>query len=184
MSRPSATLLSALADAEPLEFLRYGRCAAMARGDTLDAGCGIAAGTAILALGPSVDSVVGLDRDPDALQIAKDLWVAARRVRLMRGEIEKVRPAKFDTVVIIDVLHLVDNVDRALAACVSALRPGGLLLCGDRPSASYRRVAGSLIDLGHRIGRLGLRWRSEFLLEPIGVGAQKARVAWILAAEI
>ncbi len=93
----------------------------------LDVGCGVGRMTM-----PFLDrgaTVIGVDGDLGSLQ--RCAWHAAERsgrLDLHWSSVHKLPPGQFDVVIAAEVLCYVPDVERALAAIVERLKPGGALL--------------------------------------------------------
>lgn len=72
-------------------------------------------------------SVTGIDISRDMLAI---LHQRAPRVEAVRAEATHLpfRPGSFDAVLFVQILHLVPDIDAAIAAALTCLAPGGLML--------------------------------------------------------
>jgi len=97
----------------------------------LELGCGT--GNTALRLAPACGDYLATDLSPQMIAIARDKLAAqpTAALRLALADADgPVAPAEapFDVVLAFNVLHLVDSLDATLAACVAALRPGGLLV--------------------------------------------------------
>ena len=112
-----------LASAFPVDGLRV-----------LDLACGCGAVTArILEAVPSA-RVVGIDRDPVLLRIAREIWAGDPRVTFEQADLrndgwrERLGVGKFDAVVTAASLHWFepDDVSRVYREIATSLRPGGL----------------------------------------------------------
>jgi SAM-dependent methyltransferase len=93
----------------------------------LDAGCGLASGSAILAEGGAVE-VVGVDTAAAVLEAAADR--APERVRLERADLRQLPFAdgSFGAVVSFDVIDQVDNPEGAVGELTRVLADDGLLM--------------------------------------------------------
>lgn len=114
--------------------------------DVLDVGCGH--GMHALRIAGRVRRVAGVDRDRDALAMARRAG-AARGVgnaAFFAADLEQglpVRSAAFDVAVCLDLLEHVVERDRLLGEIRRALRPGGVLLLAvpNRATSWKRRLA-------------------------------------------
>ena len=99
----------------------------------LDAGCGEGDHLLLMARRLGGPGAVGLDRDPEALRIARIRAVSAGLlpwVRLVPGNIydPPLSPDSFDVVWSSHVLHALPDIDRAVNRLASLLKPGGRLV--------------------------------------------------------
>lgn len=108
--------------------------AARAQGiDLVDVGCGHGALVALLSLPHPERRIVGIDPDARKIEWARRSVGACANVELIVGTIENLvaeRPASFDTVLVADVLYLLDAPSWApfLFAARQLLRRGGRLV--------------------------------------------------------
>ncbi|MBA2481619.1 MAG: methyltransferase domain-containing protein [Planctomycetes bacterium] len=105
-------------------------------GRVLDAGCGPGLVAALSAVRPDVSGYCGVDLDEDKLEIARRVLARLGHPLNDRWELLKGRlpfpqqlPPRFDTVMLLDVLHYWPAQEQAavLAQLRAALRPGGRL---------------------------------------------------------
>lgn len=96
----------------------------------LEIGCGT--GTTALRLAPSVASYLGTDVSAHMVAIAREKLGLHPRVNLQFEAADADAPLAnsphYDAILAFSVLHLVQDLDAAIAACASALVPGGLLV--------------------------------------------------------
>ncbi len=96
----------------------------------LEIGCGT--GTTALHLAPQVSSYLGTDVSAHMVAIARDKLAQHPRPGLRFETADADAPlgggGAYDVVLAFNVLHLVRDLDTALAACTAALVPGGLLV--------------------------------------------------------
>jgi SAM-dependent methyltransferase len=111
----------------------YRLAARMARGRILDAGSGEGYGTAILT---RRGSVVGLDRDEDAVTHAARRY---RPIRLIRGDLARlpVAPRSVDTLVALQVIEHLEDDASFLEAAGEILRPGGRVILSTPNRATF-----------------------------------------------
>jgi SAM-dependent methyltransferase len=93
----------------------------------LDAGCGVGYGTAHLA--EVAASVVGVDRDEDAISYARERY-ARPNVEFRAGDLLDLDAAgdSFDVVCSFETIEHLDDVEAFLAEAVRVLRPDGVFL--------------------------------------------------------
>lgn len=98
--------------------------------DVLEIGCGT--GTTALRLAPFTRRLLATDVSPNMIDIAREKLAAQPLPQLdfavADADAPLARPGEFDTVLAFNLLHLVSDLDRALALAVRALRPGGMLI--------------------------------------------------------
>jgi 2-polyprenyl-6-hydroxyphenyl methylase/3-demethylubiquinone-9 3-methyltransferase len=124
--------------------------AARAQGiDLVDVGCGHGALVALLAVPHPGRRVVGIDPDARKIDWARRSVGTCSNVELIVGTIETLaaeRPAAFDTVLVADVLYLLDAPSWApfLSAARTLLRPGGRLVLKEAEDDGSWRVTKAL----------------------------------------
>jgi SAM-dependent methyltransferase len=102
-------------------------------GRLLEVGCGTGSHLIQLAKAFPGCQCVGVDIDPTGLAAARSAIAkagVAERVTIVEGDVgEKIEPASFDAVVMIEVLHEIGPALRpgVVRSCARALRPGGWL---------------------------------------------------------
>ena len=126
----------------------------------LDAGCGVGYGTAHLA--EVAASVVGVDRDEDAISYARERY-ARPNVEFRVGNLLDLDAAgdSFDVVCSFETIEHLDDVEAFLAEVVRVLRPDGVFLvstpCVEETTVSpenpFHRVELSPRDLEALLGR-------------------------------
>jgi len=132
-----------------------------------DLGCGT--GGAVAALAPAVRRVIGVDREPAMLQVAKQRTLGLDNVSLRQGDLSglPIEEDELDAAMCMLVLHHVPNVPAVLEEVSRTLRPGGRVVILDMVAHErdrYRR------DMGHV--HLGFQrvvldgWLQEAGLEP------------------
>ena len=99
--------------------------------DVLEVGCGT--GSTALRLATFCGTYRATDMSTEMIAIAKDKLAASPIARLQFSVADAEASAaevgkQYDRVLAFNVLHLVDDIDDMIAACVAALRPGGLLI--------------------------------------------------------
>jgi len=127
-------------------------------GRALDVGCGSAGTTRILA--NRCELVVGVDRSPVALGLARTKHVDARLVRADANRLaDTFAPGTFDLVSVFNVLYhaWIDDEARTLSAIRHVLRSGGWLVLTE-PAWEVLRRRHDVVDLGaRRFGAARLR---------------------------
>jgi SAM-dependent methyltransferase len=98
----------------------------------LDVGTG--AGALALALAPLVREVVGVDRVPELLELARDRGAGYPNVTFVEGDAEHLRfdDGSFDLACTLRTLHHVPRPELVLAELVRVTRAGGRLLVVDQ----------------------------------------------------
>lgn len=100
------------------------------RHEVLELGCGT--GSTALRLAPFTRQLRATDVSAEMIAIAREKLAAAPvpqlRFELADAETPVAAPGSQDVVLAFNLLHLVDDLDVALAQAVRALRPGGLLV--------------------------------------------------------
>ena len=98
--------------------------------DVLEIGCGT--GTTALLLAPLTRRLMATDVSAGMIAIAREKLAAQPIAQLSFAVADADEPAfgqgAYDVALAFNVLHLVSDLDRALARAVQALRPGGLLI--------------------------------------------------------
>jgi ubiquinone/menaquinone biosynthesis C-methylase UbiE len=98
----------------------------------LEIGCGT--GTTALRLAPCTGHLMATDVSPEMIAIAREKLAAAPQPNLefqvadADADAPALGGAAYDVVLAFNLLHLVADLDAALAAAVRALAPGGLLI--------------------------------------------------------
>ncbi|WP_421722814.1 ArsR/SmtB family transcription factor [Bauldia sp.] len=141
----------------------------------LDLGTGT--GRMLELLHPLYSRAVGIDASPDMLAVARAnldrAGITNAQVRL--GDIYNLPLTResFDLVVVHQVLHFLDDPERALAEAARILRPGGRLLIVDfaphdmeflREDHAHRRLGFDRDQVGQWIGAAGLALESAVAL--------------------
>ena len=98
--------------------------------DVLEIGCGT--GSTALRLAPHTRRLLATDVSPNMIAIAREKLAAAPVPELSFAVADADAPAggpgQYDAVLAFNLLHLVADLDGALAAAVQTLKPGGLLI--------------------------------------------------------
>ncbi len=128
----TASRAAAKQDAHAAELAAQVRAFVLARGDehALDVGCG--AGALALSLAPLVADVVGVDRVPELLALARER--APANATFVEGDAEALSfgDASFDLTGTLRTLHHVHRPELVLAELARVTRPGGRLLVIDQ----------------------------------------------------
>ncbi|MEO0938003.1 MAG: methyltransferase domain-containing protein [Pseudomonadota bacterium] len=103
----------------------------------LELGCGT--GSTALAHAPFVSQIEATDYAQNMIDIAKEKRAAAGvgNVRFSVGSAEApdFAPASFDAVLALNLLHLLEEPEAAIASCRKLLRPGGVFVTSTFPLA-------------------------------------------------
>jgi SAM-dependent methyltransferase len=98
--------------------------------NVLEIGCGT--GTTALRLAPHTRRLLATDISPAMIAIARQKLADQARPELSFAVADADEPiagqGEYDAVLAFNLLHLVDDLDRALQLAMRALRPGGLLI--------------------------------------------------------
>lgn len=162
-ARVEAAVLSLLGDA-PMESV-------------LDLGTGT--GRILQVLAPKAHRAVGLDVSPAMLGVARSNLDEAglRHVQLRQGD-AYVLPsdlARFDLVILHQVLHYLDDPARAVREAARALKPGGRLLVVDfaphteeslRVEHAHRRLGFAVQEIEGFLGEAGLMPQTHLTISP------------------
>ena len=128
----TAARVAARQDARAPELAERVRAFVLPRGDEhcLDVGCG--AGALALALAPHVADVVGIDRVPELLELARER--APANATFAEGDAERLtfEDASFDLTGTLRTLHHVPRPELVLAELTRVTRPGGRVLVVDQ----------------------------------------------------
>lgn len=123
--------------------------------EVLEFGCGT--GSTALIHAPHVASILATDISGNMLAIAQDKAVAAgiANVRFAQGSLNTLdlSPERFDAVLGLNILHLLEDVPDAIARVHSLLKPAGVFVSSTMLLAAvpwYWRV---LIPLAQRLGK-------------------------------
>jgi len=111
-----------------------------------DLGCGTGRLAGLLA--PFAGSLIGVDRSPEMLALARTRLAAMENVELRQGDLEAlpIDDATIDVAILSLVLHYVPDPGRALSEAHRVLRPGGRLLVLD---IQEHERAGFRSEMGH-----------------------------------
>ncbi|UYN98289.1 MAG: methyltransferase domain-containing protein [Devosia sp.] len=124
--------------------------------DLFEFGCGTG-GTAI-AHAPHVRHVTAIDFSENMLAFARDKAAKAGigNVTFERGDITTmtVRPASYDMVLGLSILHLLKNKDAVIARVHHMLRPGGLFVSSTECIGDNRKWLRFIAPVGHALGLL------------------------------
>jgi ArsR family transcriptional regulator len=155
----------------------------------LDIGTGT--GRMLELLADRYERAIGIDTSPAMLAVARAnlerAGIAHARVRLGDGTNLPVVRDSFDLVVIHQVLHFLDDPDRALAEAAGALAPGGRLLVVDfaphdleflRESEAHRRLGFSHQQMRAWIAAAGLEVEGERDLAPSAASGRLTVTIW------
>ena len=115
--------------------------------DALEIGCGT--GSTALRLAPFTRHLLGTDISSEMIAIARERLAAQPMPQLSFLVADADMPVfgqgRYDVVLALNMLHLVDDLDHALKLAVQALRPGGLLIsktpCINEMNALIPRLA-------------------------------------------
>jgi SAM-dependent methyltransferase len=113
---------------------------------------GYGAGAVLLAIGPSVDELHGIDLDADPAPVQSRLGSQGRSARLIRGSVYELPygVADFDLVLSFSVFEHLHQYEQGLREVVRVLKPGGRFLLG-MPAVN------TMMELGFRaIGFKGI----------------------------
>jgi SAM-dependent methyltransferase len=135
-----------------------------------DLGCGT--GDSLLLLGECAQKVIGVDRSPEMLDIARSRLGNLKNVELREGTMESLPLAdgEVDALLCMLALHHVGRIDRALVEMARVLKPGGRMVLLDmvehgrdefRRNMGHQHLGFSKETVGRASeGLLGLqRWR-------------------------
>ncbi|MAM61698.1 class I SAM-dependent methyltransferase [Maritimibacter sp. UBA3975] len=95
--------------------------------DVIDLGCGN--GSALAALADRAGRLAGVDPTPRMVEIARERCPGAD-LRVAPGEATGFGDGDFDVVMMINVIHHLDDISAGLAEANRLLRPGGLIVIG------------------------------------------------------
>jgi len=159
-------------------------------GRVLDIGTGTGRMAQLLA--PMAERVVGLDPNHTMLRVARANLDRAgiHHVELRQGDVfhPPFPPGEFDLVVCHQVLHFLDDADRAISEMADLLVDGGRLLIVDLPSHdveelrrdhAHRRLGFASAQIAQWIGRAGLELIEERRVE--STDSRLDSVIWLAA---
>ena len=128
----TAAQVAAQQDARAAELAARVHAFVLPAGDerAIDVGCG--AGALALALAPTVHEVVGVDRVPELLELARER--APANVQFVEGDATKLpfEDASFDLAGTLRTLHHVRRPELVIAELARVARPGGRVLVVDQ----------------------------------------------------
>ncbi|MBW3620621.1 MAG: methyltransferase domain-containing protein [Actinobacteria bacterium] len=106
--------------------------------DVCDVGCGAGHATNLIAQAYPEASVVGVDRNPDALEAARAeaAEMGLDNVRYEVADAADLETGSLDVVTAFDVIHDLSHPRETIAAIAGALRPGGTFLLYDASAPS------------------------------------------------
>ena len=144
----------------------------------LDVGTGT--GRMLQVLAPAAARAVGLDVSPAMLAVARANLDEAglRHVQLRQGDAYAIPPdlARFDLVIVHQVLHYLDDPLRAVREAARALKPGGRLLIVDfaphaeetlREHHAHRRLGFAVSEIEGFLAEAGLAAEAAQTISPI-----------------
>jgi len=134
----TADLLAARQDARAAELAERVRSFVLPHGDELALDVGTGAGALALALAPLVREVVGVDRVPELLALARDRAKGLANLTFVEGDAESLpfEDGSFDLVGTLRTLHHVPRPELVVAELVRVTRAGGLILVVDQIAPS------------------------------------------------
>lgn len=128
------------------------------QGLIVDVGCGYGVLTNLLALGAEGRFVLGIDRDPKRIAVARKTVGNRPNIAFLVADALRIPCATWDGIVLTDFLHHLPRPeqDRFLAEVRKRLRPGGMVAIrevGERPrwKRLMSRLADALLYPGDRI---------------------------------
>lgn len=121
----------------------------------LEIGCGT--GTTALLLAPSIKQLVASDSALRMVEIAREKTAAEAvgNVRFDHATIfdEKLEPGSFDGVLAFNLLHLLEDLPRALGRANQLLKPGGVFISKSVCLAEVTRLLGIPIAIMRLLGK-------------------------------
>jgi 1-acyl-sn-glycerol-3-phosphate acyltransferase len=130
-------------------------------GLVIDAGCGYGISTVILARGGPRRQVVGVDRDPKKLRVARRVSAGFANVRYLESDLLEWEPEDAEAVLLIDVLHYwsLDSQRAIMERLARRLRPGGTMVfrdgCADGTAGACMLRFGERVATATRLHRPG-----------------------------
>ena len=130
----TAEKLAARQDERAAELASKVREFVIARGDESAVDVGTGAGALAFALAPIVRDVVGVDRVPELLELARERATEYTNLRFVEGDAEHLSfgDATFDLAGTLRTLHHVPRPELVLAELTRITRPGGRILVIDQ----------------------------------------------------
>jgi len=115
--------------------------------EVLEIGCGT--GTTALRLAPATRRLVATDVAEQMIAIAGEKLASQPMPQLHFKVADADAPAAeqgtYDTVLALNLLHLVTDLPQALSSAINALKPGGLLISKTAAAARHRQSAASAV---------------------------------------
>jgi SAM-dependent methyltransferase len=130
----TAEKLAAKQDERAGELAAKVRAFVLARGDERAVDVGTGAGALAFALAPLVREVVGVDRVPELLELARERGANPPNASFVEGDAERLpfEDAAFDLAGTLRTLHHVPRPELVLAELTRVTRPGGRILVIDQ----------------------------------------------------
>lgn len=130
----TAERIAALQDARAAELAERVSSFVLPRGDERALDVGTGAGALALALAPLVREVVGVDRVPELLALARERAHGLANVTFVEGDAESLpfEDGSFDLVGTLRTLHHVPRPELVVAELVRVTRPSGRILVADQ----------------------------------------------------
>jgi SAM-dependent methyltransferase len=130
----TAAQFAARQDEHAAELAAKVRAFVLARGDERAVDVGTGAGALAFALAPLVREVVGVDRVPELLELARERAASQPNVTFVEGDAERLSfdDGEFDLAGTLRTLHHVPRPELVIAELVRVTRPGGRVLVIDQ----------------------------------------------------
>ena len=130
----TAERVAALQDARAAALAELVGSFVLPRGDERALDVGTGAGALALALAPLVREVVGVDRVPELLELARERARGLANVTFVEGDAERLpfEDGSFDLVGTLRTLHHVPRPELVVAELVRVTRPSGRILVADQ----------------------------------------------------